>query len=209
MKLKESLDAINHYNTEPIHTVFFNSLPQPKVGEGRYTSPKIQLKEFNTIINFAPTGKFNFTDFISDNIIKQKYVFVSLNIAVILIIINFSFKITAAPFHVWAPIIYNNGPITSVAFLAIFTKLVLLLFILMFFTTTFYFIKSFWSYIWFGLGLFSIIVGMLGALGERYIKKFFIYSSMSDVGFMLIGLSFYTESIYKFIFNYLFLYTSF
>ena len=47
---------------------------------------------------------------------------------------------------------------------------------------------------------------MLGAFNEKFIKKFFVFSSMTDVGFMLLGLSFYTIEIHKFVINYLFVY---
>lgn len=143
---------------------------------------------------------------LNQNSILNEYFFLSINIALLLIIINISFKITAAPFHIWAPIIYNNGSIASVTFLAIFSKLVLFLFLINILSTTFYYLKPYWSYILFFMSLLSICFGMLGAFNEKLIKKFFIFSSMTDVGFMLLGFSFYTVNIYKFVINYLFVY---
>lgn len=149
---------------------------------------------------------FNLESLEVNKILLNKYFFISINLAIILIIINISFKITAAPFHIWAPVIYNNGSLASVTFLAIFSKLVLISFLIQIFTTVFYALKNIWSYIFLLIGILSIVFGMIGAFNEKFIKKFFIYSSMTDVGFMLLGFSFYTVDVYKYILNYLFIY---
>ena len=140
------------------------------------------------------------------NFFINKYVFLSMNLALLLIIINLSFKITAAPFHIWAPIIYNNGSLASVLFLNIFSKFVLIIFFLTIFTSTFYSLKADWSAILFILSFLSILFGMLNAFNEKLIKKFFVFSSMTDVGFILLGISFYNIQMHKYIVNYLFVY---
>jgi NADH:ubiquinone oxidoreductase subunit 2 (subunit N) len=48
---------------------------------------------------------------------------------------------------------------------------------------------------------------MIGAFSQQFIKKFFIYSSMTDVGFLLLGCTFYNIENQKSLFNYLFIYT--
>lgn len=47
---------------------------------------------------------------------------------------------------------------------------------------------------------------MLNAFNEKLIKKFFVFSSMTDVGFILLGISFYNIQMHKYIVNYLFVY---
>ena len=147
-----------------------------------------------------------FNDIKYKNFFFNKYVFLSINLALLLIIINLSFKITAAPFHIWAPVIYNNGSLASVLFLNIFSKFILILFFLTILTSTFYSLKTDWSFILFIMSFLSILFGMLNAFNEKLIKKFFVYSSMTDVGFIILGISFYNIQIHKYILNYLFIY---
>ena len=110
-------------------------------------------------------------------------------IALCLIFFNFLFKVTSAPFHVWAPSIYGKAPIASVTFLSIFSKVII--FFLMFkilsiFSFGYSLVLT--PFLLF-CGVLSVIFGMIGAFTEKVIKRFFVYSSMSHVGFMLVGLS--------------------
>lgn len=108
--------------------------------------------------------------------------------ALFFIFFNLLFKLTAAPFHVWAPSVYGKAPIASVTFLSIYskTRVFFLLFKLLnsvlhtfsFFTLAFFLLS----------GVLSIFVGRIGAFSEKRIKRFFVYSSMGHVGFRLIGL---------------------
>ena len=127
-------------------------------------------------------------------------------IALVFLFFNFLFKLTAAPFHVWAPSVYGKAPIVSVIFLSIYSKI--LIFFLFFkllntFLHTFsFFIRNFLLII----GILSIFIGILGAFIEKLIKRFFIYSSIGHVGFRLIGLSLLTLEGSSAIFHYLAVY---
>ena len=119
---------------------------------------------------------------------------------------NFFFKLTAAPFHIWAPSVYGKGPIASVAFLSIYSKT--RIFFLMYkfrnmFLHAFSFITLSTLMV---VGLLSIITGILGAFSEKTIKRFFVYSSMGHVGFRLIGFSLGTIEGSIAAFHYLFIY---
>lgn len=142
-----------------------------------------------------------------ENLVLHDYFLVSIYLAIIMVLINLLFKITGAPFHVWAPVIYNQGPLSSVTFLATFSKFIIVLFLINLFTTIFYFAKPIWSYVFLFVSLLSVWCGMIGAFSQQFIKKFFIYSSMTDVGFLLLGCTFYNIENQKSLFNYLFIYT--
>ena len=60
--------------------------------------------------------------------------------------------------------------------------------------------------LFFVIAILSIVIGLLGAFSERYIKPFFVYSSMGHVGFMLISLSLFTVSGISATFHYLAIY---
>ena len=124
-------------------------------------------------------------------------------LAIFLIFFNFLFKITAAPFHFWAPTIYGKAPIASVAFLSIFSKA------MVFFAITKFYLTFLHSYSFIILpflmfvALLSVLFGMIGAFSEKGIKRFFVYSSMGHVGFMLVGISLATREGLSASFHYL------
>lgn len=53
------------------------------------------------------------------------------------------------------------------------------------------------------VAVFTVFIGLIGALAERFVKPFFVYSSMGHVGFMLAGLSLFSLSGYSSTFHYL------
>jgi len=124
-------------------------------------------------------------------------------LAIFLIFFNFLFKVTAAPFHFWAPTIYGKAPIASVAFLSIFSKAMI------FFAITKFYLTFLHSYSFVILpflmfvALLSVLFGMIGAFSEKGIKRFFVYSSMGHVGFMLVGISLATREGLSASFHYL------
>ena len=126
--------------------------------------------------------------------------------AISFLLFNFLFKLTAAPFHVWAPSVYGKAPIVSVAFLSIYSK-VRIFFLLFKLRNSFLHVFSF--ILLFRLlfvGVLSIAVGRVGAFSEKTIKRFFVYSSRGHVGFMLVGLSLNTIDGYVATFHYLAVY---
>jgi len=123
--------------------------------------------------------------------------------AIFLIFFNFLFKLTAAPFHFWAPSIYGKAPLASVTFLSIFSKgmifFALTKFLFTLFHAYFYILLPFLIFV----SVLSVLFGMIGAFAEKGIKRFFVYSSMGHVGFMLLGLSLSTREGLSATFHYL------
>lgn len=109
-------------------------------------------------------------------------------IALGLLFFNFFFKITAAPFHVWAPSVYGKAPTASVAILSIYSKLLIFFIRFKLLNSFLHVFSSITSMVFLFLGTLSIFVGRMGAFSEKQIKSFFVYSSMGHVGFRLIGL---------------------
>lgn len=128
-------------------------------------------------------------------------------IAILFISVNLLFKITAAPFNMWAPRIYDGAPLPIVMFLSIFSKIAVIFFMIRFFLAYFYDFLTTWSPIFLLCGLGSMIAAISGAISETKIKRFFVYSSMSHVGLMLLSLSCATLHGGKAIIVYLIVYT--
>ena len=112
-----------------------------------------------------------------------------INVSLFLILFYILFKLTAAPFHVWAPAIYEGAPLPIAMFLSIFSKITMVFLLIKLVIFYFYFLYAEWSYLLIISGILSIIVGIYGAISETRIKRFFIYSSMGHVGFMLLGIA--------------------
>ena len=127
-------------------------------------------------------------------------------IGLIFILFNLLFKLTAAPFHLWAPSIYGKAPIVTTTYLSIYSKIRIFFFLFKIRTTFFHAFSSItFNFILF-CGIFSVFIGRIGAFTEKLIKRFFVFSSRGHVGFRLASISLSTIEGYSARFNYLIIY---
>ena len=110
-------------------------------------------------------------------------------IGFLFVLVGFFFKLTAAPFHAWAPDTYEGAPTLVSFFFAVVPKIPLLLVFARILFVCFYSWLFVWSHLLLVVSLFSIFIGALGALSQKKIKRFFVFSSISHVGFMFLALS--------------------
>jgi NADH-quinone oxidoreductase subunit N len=103
--------------------------------------------------------------------------------------ISLLFKLAAAPFHMWSPDVYEGAPTPVTAFFSIVPKMAIFALLLRMFCSTFYDFLGFWQPIFLYTGVLSMIVGSLGALYQKKIKRLMAYSGIANVGYMLIGFS--------------------
>jgi NADH-quinone oxidoreductase subunit N len=113
----------------------------------------------------------------------------SLSVAALFILIALLFKLAAAPFHMWAPDVYEGSPSIVTAYFAIVPKIATLgiLYILLYgpFSSIFSQLQPFLLF----SALLSIIIGSLGAINQTKFKRLIAYSAIAHMGFMLLGLS--------------------
>jgi proton-translocating NADH-quinone oxidoreductase chain N len=122
-------------------------------------------------------------------------------IGTVFILISFLFKLSAAPFHLWAPDIYEGSPTIVTAFFAIVPKIGLLVFFLRLFFDSLYALFISWQAILLIASVISMIVGSLGAIWQIKLKRLLAFSAIGHVGYMLIALCCCSiESIYALIF---------
>jgi len=132
----------------------------------------------------------------------HSYIFYSL----LLISVGFLFKIAAAPFHWWSPDVYDGVPTIVTTFIAILGKIaILILFLELVHYTSSLVYSTFQFYSWttcLSLScLLSLIIGTILGLTQTRIKRLLAYSTISHVGFILLGLVVHTvESYQAFIF---------
>lgn len=110
-------------------------------------------------------------------------------LGMIFILVAFLFKITAVPFHVWAPDVYEGAPTTVTAFFSIAPKIALLALMIRIFGSSDFYFSLGWQKILIFSSLASMILGSFAALSQNKIKRLLAFSSIGHVGYMLVSLS--------------------
>jgi len=100
-----------------------------------------------------------------------------------------AFKVSAAPFHMWTPDVYEGAPTPVVAFFAAAPKLAAMVLFARALGQGFAGAVVQWQQILVALGLFSVAVGAFAGLAQKNLKRLWAYSSIANVGYALIGLS--------------------
>tara|TARA_B110000967_G_scaffold188319_1_gene210986 strand:- start:1640 stop:3118 length:1479 start_codon:yes stop_codon:yes gene_type:complete len=161
---------------------------------------------FGFSLVYGYTGLTNFED-ISKFVLNTSYDKNGLlDVALMFILIGLFFKMSAAPFHLWSPDIYEGSPSNSTIFFALLPKLSILVIFVRIFYSTFYDYACSYVEVISVIAICSVFVGSLGALMQRKIKSLVAYSSISHVGFMLIAFSALTDDGIQALFFYLIIY---
>ena len=106
-----------------------------------------------------------------------------------LIIAGLGFKMSAAPFHMWTPDVYEGAPTTVTAWMSAATKVAALLLAFRLMVTAFPQEQHLWSWGFAIIATISLAIGNLAALVQTNVKRILAYSAIAQAGFMLIGLS--------------------
>ena len=106
-----------------------------------------------------------------------------------MIVAGLGFKMSAAPFHMWTPDVYEGSPTPVTAFMSSATKVAALVLALRVLQSAFPQEAHLWSWAFAGIAVASLVIGNFAALVQRNVKRMLAYSSISHAGFMLIGLS--------------------
>jgi NADH-quinone oxidoreductase subunit N len=114
--------------------------------------------------------------------------------ALLLLLVNLLFKLTAAPFQFWAPGVYGKTPLASVTVLATSSKVRVLALLLKLLPTLLAPFPALTGPLLLAAGIRSVTAGRVGALAEPLLKRFFVFSSRGHVGFRLVGAGLGTAS---------------
>jgi NADH-quinone oxidoreductase subunit N len=104
-------------------------------------------------------------------------------------LVGFSFKISAAPFQIWAPDVYEGAPSPVSAFLSAGPKAAAFAALLRVFTTSFQMIGDRWEPLIWVSALLSMTIGNFAALTQSNIKRLLAYSSIAHAGYVLVALT--------------------
>jgi NADH-quinone oxidoreductase subunit N len=108
--------------------------------------------------------------------------------AFILVLAGFGFKISVVPFHLWTADVYEGAPVAVTSFLSVISKGAVLFVFVSVLYTVFRPIAGVWYLMFFILSLLTIFVGNLFAIRQNNFKRFLAFSSIAQVGFILVGI---------------------
>lgn len=118
----------------------------------------------------------------------EEYEF-ALLMGLVLIIAGLGFKVAAVPFHMWTPDAYEGAPTVVTAFLSTTSKAAGFALLLRLFSGAFEVVHDDWSWMIAGIAAATMIFGNLVALQQHNIKRLMAYSSIGQVGYMLMGIA--------------------
>lgn len=109
-------------------------------------------------------------------------------VGLVFVMAGLAFKVSAAPFHMWTPDVYEGAPTPVTAFFALAPKIAAIALFVRVMTGPFADLIGAWQQVMWIIAVLSMIVGSFGAIGQQNIKRLMAYSSIGHMGYALIGL---------------------
>ena len=107
----------------------------------------------------------------------------------VFLICGLAFKVSAAPFHMWTPDVYEGGPTPVVMFITTAPKMAAMVLIARVLVDAFGGAMEQWRQVVLAIAIISVIVGAFAGLVQKNLKRLIAYSSIANIGYALIGLS--------------------
>ena len=142
---------------------------------------------FGIALIYGETGSFNLQE-ISAVLADKGSAGIMTVAGVLLILTGLSFKISAAPFHFWAPDVYTGSPTVVTAFMSTVVKTAAFAGFFRLFFTCFNISDSIWSNTIWCIAALTIIVGNITAVYQENFKRMLAYSSIAHAGYMLMAI---------------------
>ena len=139
------------------------------------------------------TGSTNF-DVIAIELNKEN---IGAVFAMVFILVGLAFKISAVPFHMWTPDVYEGAPTSITSYFAVVPKVAGLALLIKFMFIPFSNILLEWQTIIIFISIASMILGAVAAIGQKNIKRLLAYSSIGHIGYALAGVATGVISGYK------------
>nr|P0CC32.1 RecName: Full=NAD(P)H-quinone oxidoreductase subunit 2 A, chloroplastic; AltName: Full=NAD(P)H dehydrogenase, subunit 2 A; AltName: Full=NADH-plastoquinone oxidoreductase subunit 2 A [Arabidopsis thaliana]P0CC33.1 RecName: Full=NAD(P)H-quinone oxidoreductase subunit 2 B, chloroplastic; AltName: Full=NAD(P)H dehydrogenase, subunit 2 B; AltName: Full=NADH-plastoquinone oxidoreductase subunit 2 B [Arabidopsis thaliana] len=133
-------------------------------------------------------GEIELQEIVNGLINTQMYNSPGISIALIFITVGIGFKLSLAPFHQWTPDVYEGSPTPVVAFLSVTSKVAALALATRIFDIPFYFSSNEWHLLLEILAILSMIFGNLIAITQTSMKRMLAYSSIGQIGYVIIGI---------------------
>ena len=108
---------------------------------------------------------------------------------IVFIMVGLAFKISAVPFHMWTPDVYEGSPTSVTSFFALVPKIAALSVFIRFMYVPFINVIEQWQIILIFISIASMILGAVAAIGQSNIKRLMAYSSIGHMGYAIAGLA--------------------
>jgi NADH-quinone oxidoreductase subunit N len=139
---------------------------------------------FGISLIYGTTGTLTYTELSQHLSTNPLQIF-----AFILLLAGFAFKISVVPFHLWTADVYEGAPVAVTSYLSVISKGAVLFVFVSVLYTVFKPLAATWYNMLFVLSLLTILIGNLFAVRQNNLKRFLAFSSIAQVGFILIGVS--------------------
>ena len=131
------------------------------------------------------TGSTNF-NIIANQLSSNEY---AITFGIVFILVGLAFKISAVPFHMWAPDVYEGSPTSVTLFFTMVPKIAALTVFIRFLYVPFLNLIDQWQMILIFLSIASMLFGAIAAIGQTNLKRLIAYSSIGHVGYTLAGVA--------------------
>ncbi len=131
------------------------------------------------------TGSTNF-NIIANQLNSNEY---AITFGIVFILVGLAFKISAVPFHMWAPDVYEGSPTSVTLFFTMVPKIAALTVFIRFLYVPFLNLIDQWQMILIFLSIASMVFGAIAAIGQTNLKRLIAYSSIGHVGYTLAGVA--------------------
>ncbi|MCB2095085.1 MAG: NADH-quinone oxidoreductase subunit NuoN [Rhodobacteraceae bacterium] len=142
---------------------------------------------YGASLTYGFTGTTLFSGILAT--IQGGHVSVGLLFGLVFLITGLAFKVSAVPFHMWTPDVYEGSPTPVTAFFATAPKVAAMTLIARLMFDAFGGAVSDWSQVLALLAVLSMFLGAIGGIGQRNFKRLMAYSSIAHMGFALMGLA--------------------
>ena len=139
---------------------------------------------FGISLMYGATGSLDF------EIIRQQLNGSSIQLfAFILLLSGFTFKISVVPFHLWTADVYEGAPVAVTSYLSVVSKAAIFFVFVPVLYTVFKSLAGSWHLMLVLLSILTMVIGNLFAIRQNNLKRLLAFSSISQVGFILVGIS--------------------
>ncbi len=137
----------------------------------------------------------------------QSYNNLILSLGLVLIISGIAFKLSAAPFHMWTPDVYEGSPSSVTTILVTLPKLAALVVLVNLLLNPFINQVETWVPIIIIISILSMAIGSISAIKQDNLKRLFAFSTIANIGYVMIGIACVNDDAIKASLLYMFIYT--
>lgn len=163
------------------------------------------LMLFGMSLIYGFTGSLDFV-LIAKALGEGELIAPGFTVGMVFVLVALAFKISAAPFHMWTPDVYQGAPTAVSAFFAIAPKIAVFGVLMRLLFGPFAPAVEQWEQVLYVLSIASLLVGSFGGLAQTSLKRLMAYSSINHIGIMLIGLVCASQAGVSAVILYLFIY---